>query len=209
MHITIILEFFEKHKIPVVSTATASRGHGFRIERYDYIDASFRQSIKRGFKRPALICCGYPYTEQTLNTFRKYTDLPEETYCYLLNQTITTTDNSIFTRENFIPWLEKLAALPKTKRPDVLIVPDDILMSFIFPYLQQKWCTGCDWKPFFIYIRHKQVPILPSQLIQGDYFEFDITKTAEITVSFLLDVIRGKETEPRSIVVEPELFEYK
>ena len=131
-------EFFEKHKIPVVSTATASRGHGFRIERYDYIDASFRQSIKRGFKRPALICCGYPYTEQTLNTFRKYTDLPEETYCYLLNQTITTTDNSIFTRENFIPWLEKLAALPKTKRPDVLIVPDDILMSFIFPYLQQK-----------------------------------------------------------------------
>ena len=200
-------EFFDKHKIPVVSTESAAKNGGFRVERYDYIDASFRQAQKRGFKRPALVCCGYPYTEQTLKTFHQYTDLPEDKYCFVINRILKPTDLSIFEQNNVATILEQMAAMPKAKRPDVLIVPDDILMSYIFPYLQRKWCAGCDWKPFFIYLRHKQVPILAPELIEGDYLEFDIMKTAEITIDFLLDVIRGKETTPRSIIIEPELFE--
>lgn len=103
--------------------------------------------------------------------------------------------------------IDRFSAMPEKERPDVLIIPDDILMASIFPRLQQKWASGSNWKPFFIYIRHKQIPILPSELINGDYFEFDSMKNAEITVSFLLDVIRGKEKVPRSIVTEPRLFE--
>ena len=57
--------------------------------------------------------------------------------------------------------------------------------------------------------KYRTLPILAPELIEGDYLEFDIMKTAEITIDFLLDVIRGKETTPRSIIIEPELFEQK
>ena len=200
-------DFFEKHNLPVVSTSSASRNKGFRIERFTIEEAAFKQAVKRGFKRPALISCGYPHTQKILETFHKYTSLPAEKYCCLIHPEIDLKDISVLELFNPDQIIDRFAAMPEGERPDVLIIPDDILMASIFPRLQQKWASGSNWKPFFIYIRHKQIPILPSELINGDYFEFDSMKDAEITVSFLLDVIRGKEKVPRSIVTEPRVFE--
>ena len=200
-------EFFEKHNIPVVSTDSATQNNGFRLESFNIFEASMKQAVKRGFKRPGLIAFGYPHVSKIFDTFHKYTSVPAEKYCCLLAQQIVKDDISFLEKFNLSEKIDYFCAMPANERPDVLIVPDDILMTSIFPYFQQKWCEGCDWKPFFIYIYHKQIPILPLQMIYGDYFEFDIMKSAEITVSFLLDVIRGKEKTPRSIVIEPKLIE--
>ena len=132
----------------MVSTASASKNKGFRVERFPIEEAAFKQAIKRGFKRPALISCGYPHTQKILATFHKYTSLPAEKYCCLITPEIDLKDISIL--ELFHPEqiIDHFAAMPESERPDVLIIPDDILMTAIFPHLQRKWTSGLNWNPF-------------------------------------------------------------
>lgn len=200
-------DFFEEHKLPVVSTSSATKNKGFRIEWFNIVDASLRQARKRGFRRPAVISCGFPHTKEILETYHKYYDLPVEQYCQLVTPGIDREDIAVTHNGNLAERIDFLASLPEEKRPDVLIIPDDILMAFIYPYFLQSQMKSNKWNPYFIYIQHKQNPILYPDLIRGDYFRFDNMKEAEITVSFLIDVIRGIETKPRSITIGPELFE--
>ena len=95
----------------------------------------------------------------------------------------------------------------KTLRPDVLLIPDDIITSIAHRELLKMQLNGCDWDPFFIYQTTRQMPILPDGSIRGDYYACDSMASAEAAVKLLLDVISGKETKERTVYIKPKLHE--
>ena len=97
-------------------------------------------------------------------------------------------------------------AFSPARKPDVLIIPDDFIAMIVNQYLLLMRGDGLRWMPHIIYSTNRQIPIIPKELIRGDRFEMDIMKYAESAVSLLLNVIRGREKEERSVVVEPVLY---
>ena len=96
--------------------------------------------------------------------------------------------------------------MPHDIRPDVLIVPDDILTGIAHREILNLRQNGSDWNPYFIFDISRQIPIIPKGTIDGDVFEYDIMQKAEATVKLLLDIICGREQKPRNIYVFPKHF---
>lgn len=171
------------------------------------MDNMFEQSRKRGFRRPAVIFCGFPVTAQIRKKFERNCSLDPEKFCRSLTPEMEVEDQPYRWTGDLYKILHQFAGMPKNVRPDVLLIPDDVITSVAHRELLKMQLNGCDWNPFFIYQTTRQMPILPDGSIRGDYYEYDTMLQAEAAVKLLLDVISGKETGERTVYIEPILHE--
>ena len=199
--------FFRKHDLPVVSLGSATFNAGFKVCGGGRLEDFFVQAGKHGFRRPAMISIGYPQTEHVRRIFAENCDLPQEVYCRILSPEIGAEDRPFGWTGELNRILHQFAEMPESGRPDVLLIPDDIITSITHRELLKMRLTGIPWDPFFIYQTTRQIPILPSGSIRGDYFEIDNMKCAETAVDLLLDVADGKETQERVLHIKPKLHQ--
>ena len=198
-------ELIRKHNIPVVSLASASRNEGYKVVNALPAEDLFKLAHARGFKRPAWIQCGYPQAEQIYKEFVENCPLPPEKYLHLIRETIVVEDAPPNWGKELKEVLQKILALPEKELPDVVIIPDDFIVSDFQRILLQARLKGVKWDPHFIYITHRQLPIFLPEDIPGDYFEHDFMVQAKAAVDLLLDLIRGKKNIPEIVCVKPEL----
>lgn len=198
-------DFLNKHKIPVVSLDSATFNKGFKVCDSDYLADFFVMAAKRNLKRPALLHCGFPVTDKIRDTFMENCPLDPEIYCCFLQTDIQVEDKPFEWTEKLITVLHGFSIMPANKRPDVLFIPDDIIMNIAHREIVKMQLNGVDWHPHFIYSVSKQIPIIPKGLIAGERFEYDIMKKAETAVKLLLDVICGRKNEAETIYIHPEI----
>ena len=199
--------FFREHDLPVVSLGSAAFNAGFKVSGGVDMDNMFEQSRKRGFRRPAVIFCGFPVTAQIRKKFERNCSLDPEKFCRSLTPEMEVEDQPYRWTGDLYKILHQFAGMPKNVRPDVLLIPDDVITSVAHRELLKMQLNGCDWNPFFIYQTTRQMPILPDGSIRGDYYEYDTMLQAEAAVKLLLDVISGKETRERTVYIKPKLNE--
>ena len=198
--------FFRKHKLPVVSLGSASRNGGYKVTGEDCLPDFFELARERGFRRPALFHSGYPLTGHVRKLFASRTGLPVEQYCRILWPDMIEEDELVIPEAKLRESLREFSAMPKSKRPDVLLIPDDILCSFVYREVQALRLSGSSWDPHFIYLANRQIPILPRDGSIGDCFENDIMEQAEAAAELLLNVIRGEETKERTVFIKPKMI---
>ena len=201
--------FFREHDLPVVSLGSAAFNAGFKVSGGVDLDDMFRQSRKRGFRRPAVIFCGFPVTAQIRKKFERNCSLDPEKFCRSLTPEMEVEDQPYQWTGDLYKILHQFAGMSKNKRPDVLLIPDDIITSIAHRELLKMQLTGCHWDPYFIYQTVRQVPILPEGSIRGDYFEYDTMEAADAAVNLLLEVIGGKVKQERTVYMKPKLHEMK
>ena len=199
--------FFRKHNLPVVSLGSAAFNAGFKVSDGVDLDDMFGQSRKRGFRRPAVIFCGFPVTAQIRKKFERNFSLDPEKFCRSLTPVMEVEDQPYRWTGDLYKILHQFAGMSKNKRPDVLLIPDDIITSIAHRELLKMQLNGCDWDPSFIYQTTRQVPLLPDGSVYGDYYVRDSMESAEAAVKLLLDVISGKETRERTVYIKPKLHE--
>jgi len=199
--------FFRKHNLPVVSLGTAAFNEGFKICGGVRLEELFAQAKKRGFRRPAVISVGYPQTKHIRRIFAGHCGLPQDIYCRILEPEIAAGDRPFGWTGELNKILHQFAEMLESGRPDVLLIPDDIITSITHRELLKMRMNGISWDPFFIYQTTRQVPILPPGSIRGDYFEIDNMKCAETAVGLLLDIVSGKETRERFLHIKPKLHQ--
>lgn len=199
-------DFFKKHNIPVVSLGSATLNKGYKVNSGVSLEDFFVQAKKRGFKRPAIIHCGFPQTDYVYQAFSKHCNLSRSVYCRILAPEMVAEDCSIVNFAELEKILYQFAELPESQRPDVMLIPDDIITSIVHQKLLKMQLDGIHWSPFFIYQTTRQVPILSNDIIQGDYYEYDTMQHAETAVKLLLDVICGQKNEPETILIKPNLY---
>ena len=199
--------FFREHDLPVVSLGSAAFNGGFKVSGQVDLNDMFKQSRKRGFRRPAVIFCGFPVTAQIRKKFERNCSLDPEKFCRSLTPEMEVEDRPYQWTGDLYKILHQFAGMRKNVRPDVLLIPDDIITSIAHRELLKMQLNGCDWDPFFIYQTTRQMPILPEGSVRGDYYACDSMELADAAVKLLLDVISGKETKKRTVYIKPELHE--
>ncbi|MBO4646854.1 MAG: GntR family transcriptional regulator [Lentisphaeria bacterium] len=199
--------FFREHDLPVVSLGSAAFNGGFKVSGQVDLNDMFKQSRKRRFRRPAVIFCGFPVTAQIRKKFERNCSLDPDIFCRSLTPEMEIEDRPYQWTGDLYEILHQFAGMRKTARPDVLLIPDDIITSIAHRELLKMQLNGCDWDPFFIYQTTRQMPILPEGSVHGDYFESDTMRQAETAVKLLLDIIAGKETGERSVHIKTKLHE--
>ena len=200
--------FFRKHNLPVVSLGTATFNNGFKVTDENVLAEMFVQSRKRGFRRPAVISMGFPKTELLRKIFDRNCRLPPDVYCRFLVPEMNVKDQPYPWGESLRRVLREFAGMPAARRPDVLLIPDDILASCAHRELLKMRLQGEHWDPRFIYRTVRQVPLLPEGSIPGDYFEYDVMELAETAIRLLLDIISGKEKKERTIHIKQRLHAF-
>lgn len=198
-------DFFQEQGLPIISLGTASRNGGYKVQAGSIIPQAFSLAHERGYEHPALLHSGYPFTREIRSAFSSLCNLPVKTYCRFLFPEMIVHDIPRERAQIIHRILDEFLAMPQSRRPDVLIIPDDFITVTVNQYLMKKRLAGGLWTPHLIYWTNKQIPIFQTGDIAGDYFEYDIMKTAEKAVSLMLDVIRGKIKSEVIITNEPEL----
>ena len=199
-------DFLKKHKIPVVSLGSAAFNKGFKVCDFNNLADFFKLAEKRGLQRPALLHCGFPVTEKIRNSFIENCSLDPEIYCRFMQTDMQIEDKPFEWTEKLKFILQNFSIMPENKRPDVLLIPDDMIMNIAYHEILHLKKNGSDWNPYFIYTTNKQIPIMPHGSIKGDYFEYDIMETADTAVKLLLDIICEKENESEIIYIHPQHF---
>ena len=199
-------DFLKKHKIPVVSLGSAAFNKGFKVCNFNNLTDFFKLAEKRGLQRPALLHCGFPVTEIIRNSFIENCSLDPEIYCRFMQTDMQVEDKPFEWTEKLKIILQNFSIMPKNKRPDVLLIPDDMIMNIAYHEILHIQKNGSDWNPYFIYTTNKQIPIMPHGSIKGDYFEHDIMEMADTAVKLLLDIIGEKENESEIIYIQPRHF---
>ena len=203
-------EIIKANHIPVVSTGTASHNHGCKIKIDSILPKTFELIRKRHLKRPALIHCGYPFVDEVRAEF--HANFPENSNCYcrFLFPELVTEDVPLPIAEAAGKILDEFCSMPPDKRPDVLIIPDDFLMNFIYTELLRRKLNdrSLQWMPHFIYSVHAQNPFFTPVEPIGDCFEYDIMKYAGNAVQILHDnmILEPSERKDHEILFEPRLI---
>ena len=193
--------FFREHDLPVVSLGSAAFNSGVDL------NDMFEQSRKRGFRRPAVIFCGFPVTAQIRKKFERNCSLDPAKFCRSLTPEMEVEDRPYQWTGDLYEILHQFAGMRKTARPDVLLIPDDIITSIAHRELLKMQLNGCDWDPFFIYQTTRQMPILPEGSVRGDHYVCDSMELAEAAVKLLLDLVSGKAPGERTVYIKPKLHE--
>ncbi len=209
-------EFLTRNNIPVVYTHNTQnrKAPGVILDYEKLIDDSMNSLHRRGFKRIALACSGYPITETVHRTFHRnaarfFPELNPADYCRILEKDM---------REHEEPWMldrevRKCAAdflsMPPEQRPDAIIIPDDIITNIFYNELLYLQRGPERWMPHFVYFRNRQLPFFCSHENIGEYYLIDTMKIAELSVELLLEIIQNKPGASRLITYHPELIQSK
>lgn len=201
-------DFFRKHNLPVLSLGSATYNKGFKVTIDYNLEGYFLLAAKRGYKRPALLQCGFPLTEKIRDIYIQKCPLAPEIYCRFLQPDMLIADKAFEWTEKLKDILHEFAAMPENTRPDVLFIPDDIIMNITYREILEMRLNGSDWMPYFIFLTNKHVPVMPHGTIKGDYFEYDAMAEADVAAKLLIDIICGRKKEPETIYIKPKLYTY-
>lgn len=175
---------------------------------YHFIDVEklLQRAYERKFKRPMFIYMGYPFTEELRKSFLKCSDLfdfgdfePEQFCCFMredANASWSLEDNM----KKLMLLINSLVKLEPEKRPDVLIIPDDVLAIWSIIELAKT-----DWDPELIHVECKQGGFAWPLRIKGDYMFYDHLKLAESCCDILLTQAGGRVPPETNIKLIPEL----
>lgn len=203
-------EIIRANHIPVVSTGTASHNCGCKVKFDSILPKTFELIKKRNLHRPALIHCGYPFVDEIRREFHTYFAGNPDCSSHFLFPEIITGDIPLPIAEKAGKLLDEFCAMPPDKRPDVLIIPDDFLMNFIYTDLLRRKLNdrSLQWMPHFIYSTHAQNPFFTPAEPIGDCFEYDIMKYAGHTVQVLHDnmLLYPSKREDHEILLTPRLI---
>lgn len=201
-------DFFRKHNLPVLSLGSATYNKGFKVAIDYNLEDYFLLAAKRGCKRPALLHCGFPITKKIRNSFIENCSLDPEIYCRFMQTDMQVEDKPFEWTEKLKIILQNFSIMPENKRPDVLLIPDDMIMNITYREILEMRLKGSDWMPYFIFLTNKHVPIMPHGTIKGDYFEYDSMTEADVAAKLLIDIICGRKKEPETIYIKPKLYTY-
>ncbi len=187
----------DAQRVPVCAVGSYNRQRRGVFLDYEYvIGESLRLLAARGFQRPGLVSTGYPVHRKLKEIFGiwNFGGLDMTDYCCLqMTAPLPHEDPG-----SIGPWLtgvvEKFLHMPPERRPDALLVPDDILAGGIYlELLRQGWATRGSALPELLFMRNKQVPCIPN--VPGSFWECDIMAMAQLTVNRLLEYLQGRDPD--------------
>jgi len=201
------VNFCSKNNMPLcyIHDVCNSKVNSVIIE-YDFSQL-FQILHERNFKRPMLIHMGHPLTKKIRNTFLKLTGdfdfggLPPEFFCRVIRENANADYHISSNATSVASLLKELLKLPESSRPDVLIIPDDVMTSWIYPFL-----LNSNWAPPLYHSRIKQLPYLQFDVDNGGYFQVDTMEIAEMTIALMFDMINKKFKNEKIITYSPPLI---
>lgn len=160
----------------------------------------------RKFKRPMLIHMGYPFTEELRNEFLKnssffdFGEYEPEQFCCFLREDANSSWSLEVNMKKIILLIHNLENLKPEDRPDVLIIPDDVLATWIAGELNSN-----SWSPELIHVEYKQCGFSWHLRAKGDFILFDLLKLAENCCDILLMQASGRKPEKYNIKLVSDL----
>lgn len=187
------LEFCRWNGVPVcyagVMNANAS-GVSFRFDLRKVLE----NAAAKGYCRPMLIHMGHPKTREIRRKFLECAGLfdfgkaaPAD-YCRLIREDASSSWDLEENRQLVRQLIREIRKMDASVRPDVLIVPDDIIALWIaFEWTEEGGC------PEIMHQEFAELGYSWQLRSRGDYYLCRIENLAEQAVKLLLDLICGKK----------------
>ena len=163
---------------------------------------------KRGFRRPMLVMMGHPDTAIRRAEFLAashlfdFAPLKALDYCHFLRE------DRAAAWDSHTNWLlasklaRSIALMPQRTRPDCLVIPDDVLASWMYPVFLQH-----DWQPELFHWENEQMPFSKILGNFGPFLLYDAMKMAEMTMELIRELLQEKDYNAHCIEYEPPLHE--
>ncbi len=206
------LAVFEECAVPVVTVLGGrNAGAGVVLDQPGMVSDMLAQAFSDGFRRPALLSCGYPITAALRNAF-VHGAAPEcgsvwaAENCRILFPEMRRDEapDELFQQTEL--YFREFIARPGTERPDAVLIPDDILAGHFYTLIYRALAVGSCWKPKLYYFANKQLPIFYPDPADAVRFENDQMEAARTAVELLLKIIQNGPRESHSIMYKPRLI---
>ena len=187
------LEFCRRNGVPVcyagVTNANAP-GAAFRFELRQVME----KAAAKGYRRPMLIHMGHPKTQEIRRKFLECAELFDfgksdpANYCRLIRENASSTWNLEENRQLVKQLIREIRQMDVSGRPDVLIVPDDIIALWIaFEWTEESGC------PEIIHLEFAELGYSWQLRSRGDYYLGRIEELSEAAVKLMIDLICGRK----------------
>lgn len=187
------LEFCSENGIPVcyagVPNANASKV-AFRLDLRNILE----NEAAKGRRRPMLIHMGHPNTQENRRIFLDcasrfdFGESAPEEYCRFIREDASSSWILEENRKLVRKLTGDIRKMPADVHPDVLIIPDDVIASWVaFDWTEEAGC------PEIIHIEFAELGYAWQLRSRGDYYLCRIEDLAEQAVKLLLDLICGKK----------------
>lgn len=163
---------------------------------------------KRGFKRPMLVMMGHPDTARRRAEFLAashlfdFTPRPPTDYCHFLREDSTAAWDSHTNWLLALKLARSIAEMPLRTKPDCLVIPDDVLASWMYPVFLQH-----NWQPELYHWENEQMSFSKVLAQFGPFLHYDAMKMAEMTMELILELLQDKDCNGHCIEYEPPLHE--
>lgn len=160
------------------------------------------------YRRPMLIHMGHPYTAQVRSDFLSCAHLfdfgnySSASFCRLIRENASSSWKLEDNMKNVINLVHQLLDMQQEERPDILIIPDDVIATWIAFELKSS-----DWHPELIHAEHQQLAFSWSLRNLGGYYLIDSLKLAELSANLMLDLICKKSQIQYNIDYIPAFIE--
>ena len=200
--------FCKKNHIPVYGVGVDQRyGNGVFLDIGYVIRKSLNYLLDKGFRRPALVCSGYPLADIIRKEYESKVCniLPGKSidqYCRILSPKLSPHEKV----SKFILAVRSVVtdflAMPSSVRPDSVLIPDDLISNWFYTELMRQQAFPERWEPEIIGLRNVQLPFM-GEISHGRYFEVDIMKMANLAVDMLLSRLRGETLTNTHLLYKP------
>ena len=166
----------------------------------------FGAVAKRGFRRPMLVMMGHPDTARRRAEFLEashlfdFSPLKALDYCHFLREDGSAAWNSHTNWLLAVNLAKDIALMPKHTKPDCIVIPDDVLASWIYPVFLQH-----DWQPELFHWENEQMPFSKFLGKFGPFLHYDAMKMAEMTMELILELLQEKDYNAQQVEYEPPL----
>lgn len=200
--------FCKKNQIPICGVGIDQRySNGIFLDMGYIIRKSLDYLLNKGFRRPALVCSGYPLADiiKTEYESKVCNFLPRESidqYCRIINPKLSPHEKvskSILAVRNVV---SDFLAMPSSVRPDSILIPDDLISGWFYTELMRLQAYPERWEPEIIRLCNIQLPFMGG-ISHGRYFEVDIMKMAKLVVDMLLARLRGETLTDNNLLYRP------
>ncbi len=163
---------------------------------------------KRGFKRPMLVMMGHPDTASRRAEFLAashlfdFSPLQALDYCRFLREDRDAPWDSHTNLLLALKLAKNIAIMPKHAKPDCMVIPDDVLASWMYPVFLQH-----NWQPELYHWENEQMPFSKMLGQFGPFLHYDAMKMAEMTMELILELLQDKEYNGHRIEYEPPLHD--
>ena len=201
------VEFCKKNDIPLVYVGVSSPNASGICFDSD-MEECFVYAQRRGYRRPMYVHMGHPETERHRREFahlaEKYTmesrhDLKE--FCRFICENGDSSWRLEDSMNSVRQLVRDIRRQPLSKRPDILIVPDDMIAAWLAQEISRD-----SWDVEILHTEIRQLGYSWPLRSRGSYFLIDCHDIAELTVKTLLNLIQGRKG-PQKVFYAPAFIE--